>query len=248
MLSYCLKMKLILNELGSLLWYGKLINTRENIHIGLPVFFRIYLLTILAVFTGAGLSLAFFHFIKMEYPVKRFGYTPDQTWSYHFILFCLAAPFTEEILFRLCLRYSKLNLAVGAGFCFLIYFSPLVKGRGIFGEDHPLSLRIGLVLIVSATVYSILQNNPVLDHCLTKFWSSHFKLIFYLSLIVFALIHVSNFEINPKLFIAAPLVTLPQLAGGFMFGYVRLKYGIVYAILLHGANNFLPFLVHVTHT
>lgn len=238
-------MKLIIAELGYLLVKGKLIKNRYSLRERFAGFLRIYFLTIFLGITGVGLSFAFFNLIKMERPVNLFVRSlENQTLFYQFVVICLIVPLVEEMLFRVCLRYSKLNFAVTAGFCFYIFPGILIKGRGIFGEDNPLSLRIALVLIVIATVYSILQSKPVFDNHLAKFWSSHFKLIFYLSVLSFGLIHVTNFEINPATFIVAPMLTLPQIAGGFMFGYIRLKYGIFYAVLLHAANNFMPFFAH----
>ena len=238
-------MKMIIAELRYLLVKGKLVKNRYSLRERFTGFLRIYFLTIFLGITGVGVSFAFFSFIKMERPVNLFWRSlENQTLFYQFVSLCLLAPIIEEMLFRACLRYSKLNFAVTAGFCFYIFPGILIKGRGIFGEDNPLSLRIALMLIVVAAVYSILQSKPVFDNHLTKFWSSHFKLIFYLSVLSFGLIHVTNFEINPATFIVAPMLTLPQIAGGFMFGYIRLKYGILYAVLLHAANNFMPFLAH----
>lgn len=238
-------MKLIIAELGYLLVKGKLIKNRYSLRERFAGFLRIYFLTIFLGITGVGLSFAFFNLIKMERPVNLLGHLlENQKLIYQFVVICMIAPFVEEMLFRVCLRYSKLNFAVTAGFCFYIFPGILIKGRGIFGEDNPLSLRIALVLIVIATVYSILQRNQAIDNRLTKFWSLHFKLIFYLSVISFGFLHVTNFENSLTVILLAPMLTLPQIAGGFMFGYIRLKYGILYAVLLHAANNFMPFAIH----
>lgn len=244
-LSCCSTMKLIIAELGYLLVKGKLIKNRYSLRERFAGFLRIYFLTLFIVLGGAGLSLAFFDLTDIERPVNWFGRTmQSQTLVYHFVFACLIAPLIEEMLFRLCLRYSKLNFSVAAGFCFFIFSDLLIKGRGIFGEDNPLSLRIGLVFIIIAIAYSILQSNPVIDDRLTKFWSLHFRLIFYLSVISFGFLHVTNLENSLTVFLLAPMLTLPQMAGGFMFGYIRLKYGILYAVLLHAANNFMPFAIH----
>jgi membrane protease YdiL (CAAX protease family) len=41
----------------------------------------------------------------------------------------------------------------------------------------------------------------------------------------------------------SPILTLPQLSLGFLLGYLRLKYGVGYSMLLHGGYNFFILLL-----
>lgn len=78
------------------------------------------------------------------------------------------------------------------------------------------------------------------------FWNKHFKIFFYFSAILFALVHLSNFSnTNTLFYILAPLIILPQFIGGLTLGYIRLKLGFFWAILQHGLYNFILFSVAI---
>lgn len=71
------------------------------------------------------------------------------------------------------------------------------------------------------------------------FWYKYFRFFFYLSAILFSLIHIDNYDNNSILFyLLAPIIVLPQLIAGFTFGYVRIKLGLLWSILIHGLYNF----------
>lgn len=75
---------------------------------------------------------------------------------------------------------------------------------------------------------------------------SYFKGIFYLSAVLFALVHISNFESQPMVYLLAPILVLPQLILGLILGYIRVRLGLLWSILLHASYNgllMLPLLV-----
>ena len=73
-------------------------------------------------------------------------------------------------------------------------------------------------------------------------WYKHFKIFFYLFAIVFALVHLSNYNNTNFLFyLLAPLIVLPQFIGSLMIGYVRLKLGFFWGVLQHGLYNLIVF-------
>jgi uncharacterized protein len=74
----------------------------------------------------------------------------------------------------------------------------------------------------------------------------YYNLVFYLSVIVFGAVHLSNFELYTNYLWLAPLIVAPQLAAGVFLGYTRVKLGLFYSILLHALHNgilFLPFMI-----
>lgn len=74
------------------------------------------------------------------------------------------------------------------------------------------------------------------------FWSKHFRTFFYLSAILFALTHLTNYSNNNLIFyILAPLIILPQFIGGITLGYIRLKLGFFWGVLEHGLYNLIIF-------
>ncbi|WP_299061307.1 CPBP family intramembrane glutamic endopeptidase [uncultured Polaribacter sp.] len=64
-----------------------------------------------------------------------------------------------------------------------------------------------------------------------------FKIAFYVFAVLFGLVHISNFEITTNVLIATPLLVLPQIILGTYFGYIRVKFGLIWSMLLHGSYN-----------
>ena len=58
---------------------------------------------------------------------------------------------------------------------------------------------------------------------------SYFKWLYYLSAILFGLVHASNYELTESQNLLIPLIILPQLFLGFMLGYIRVRYGFFMA-------------------
>lgn len=64
-----------------------------------------------------------------------------------------------------------------------------------------------------------------------------FKIGFYVFAVLFGLVHLTNFDITPNVLIAAPLLVLPQIILGAYFGFIRVKFGLIWSMLLHGCYN-----------
>lgn len=65
------------------------------------------------------------------------------------------------------------------------------------------------------------------------------RALFWVQAIVFALIHLGNFKKNRR----NPLMVLPQLLGGLLFGYIFLAAGLFAATLVHAVSNMLVLLL-----
>ena len=99
---------------------------------------------------------------------------------------------------------------------------------------HTIFIGFGFVFPVLLLIF-ITKRKP-------NFMQKHFRKIFYLSVLGFGLIHISNFEgITPALIIVTPLLVLPQLLSGFAFSYTRMLHGFRYAVLLHMCINIFAY-------
>ncbi|NAS13515.1 CPBP family intramembrane glutamic endopeptidase [Poritiphilus flavus] len=67
--------------------------------------------------------------------------------------------------------------------------------------------------------------------------SSFFKLIFYLFTLAFGFYHITNFEITTTILVLSPLLVAPQLSVGVFLGFIRVRFGLIWAILLHACYN-----------
>lgn len=66
---------------------------------------------------------------------------------------------------------------------------------------------------------------------------SYFNYVVYLSILLFGALHLFNFEHSEYLYILSPILVAPQMVLGVFLGYVRIRLGLLWAILLHAAFN-----------
>lgn len=67
--------------------------------------------------------------------------------------------------------------------------------------------------------------------------SPYFKYAFYMSVLLFGVVHIFNFQGDAQLYFFAPLLIAPQLIAGIFLGYIRVKLGLKWSILLHASYN-----------
>ena len=67
--------------------------------------------------------------------------------------------------------------------------------------------------------------------------SKAFKIAFYFFALAFGFIHLSNYEIDSQILLFSPILVAPQLVIGVIFGFVRVRLGLPWAILMHAAYN-----------
>jgi membrane protease YdiL (CAAX protease family) len=155
----------------------------------------------------------------------------NQTKTIVFFLMIIAGPIIEEIMFRLFLRPTNKNLLGLIIFCGLLFINSVIKHKTIF---LILSLLVLIVLIYSVS-------NKSRRRQLQLIVLKHFKILFYLSCLLFGFVHIFNFSyFSFILFVLSPIFLIPKIIAGAILGYVRLKYGIVYSILFHFLINLFP--------
>ncbi len=158
------------------------------------------------------------------------------------LFFVLVAflPLIEEILLRLNLKISKLNIAA-----FLSVLTTLIV-KLIF--LHGIQIYIYLIAIpVFVPIYYIINRSNLPTHKIETFWKSNFKYIFHFSAIAFGMMHLFNFETIKWWMIAlSPLLVAPQITAGYILGYIRMRYGFTYGWLIHSTINFIGamFAIH----
>ena len=72
--------------------------------------------------------------------------------------------------------------------------------------------------------------------------SKFFKIAFYASIILFGLIHITNFETTPTVLALTPFLVLPQLCLGAFAGFIRVRFGLLWSMALHALYNGILFL------
>ncbi len=107
-------------------------------------------------------------------------------------------------------------------------------------ESNPLQIIL-LVAVLAPLIEELIFRGPL--YFFRNF--RYFPWIFYASAIIFGAVHLSNFDLNEQLLWLSPLLILPQISAGIFMGFIRVKLGLFWSILLHGAFNTLllsPFI------
>ena len=134
----------------------------------------------------------------------------------------LVAPIYEEIIFRILLRVTKLNIVL-----FFVTIFALI-GYCLFIQNYFWLIFLGIITL-GWSIYIVLNQLKI---------KINFKYVFYISVSIFALMHMGNFDgFKLWMFALAPIVVIPQFIMGLLFSYLRMNNGFVYAICLHAFIN-----------
>lgn len=84
-----------------------------------------------------------------------------------------------------------------------------------------------------------LVNKDQLQQGAQRLWKASYAYFFYSMAIIFGLIHLTNFTNAKSIILLAPFLTMTQLFGGLIIGYIRVKIGFIWGYTYHAAHNLL---------
>lgn len=94
------------------------------------------------------------------------------------------------------------------------------------------------VIFLLAAVAAPLLEELIFRAPITAFKKKkNFKIAFYSFTIIFGLVHITNYSITENVILLAPILILPQLLVGSYFGFIRVRFGLIWSIALHGFYN-----------
>lgn len=147
-------------------------------------------------------------------------------------------PIYEEVAFRLGLSFKKRHLIVSI---LLILF--FVTGGSLIysGSVMQYLLNPGIRLFILLILFFICNKYITQNH-IDLLKDRHSGFIVYMLALIFAVLHLSNyfpFEWRDSLFylVIIAIIFIRAMA----LSYVRIKYGLVYAMLFHMVNNFISY-------
>ncbi len=105
-------------------------------------------------------------------------------------------------------------------------------------EKYPLPVIVLLAVAIAPILEELIFRAPLVLFKKSRF----FNLIFYLFTLVFGFYHITNFEITTTVLLFLPLLVAPQIGVGFFLGFIRVRFGLLWAIALHAAYNMILFL------
>jgi len=138
----------------------------------------------------------------------------------------LLGPVIEELVFRAWLGGLPRALwALGTTIIGVLMFVALGKGNALIGGG--ILVATGLIALVGWFRLRRLTERPA-------WFDRSFSWLFAINALVFAAMHLANY---PKItWVLIPMV-LPQLWTGLMLGFIRLRIGLIAAILTHIVSN-----------
>jgi len=140
------------------------------------------------------------------------------------------APLVEEMLFRYGLRRPLIAL----------WLVPLMILALLLGPGMGQTIVFALTAFA---VYRVTCVNPmpsVRSRIWLRAYRRWFWLVFHLSVLLFAMLHLFNFSFAAAQWWMLPLLILPQWFTGLVLGWIRVMRGIGAAMVLHALFNFGP--------
>lgn len=137
----------------------------------------------------------------------------------------------EEFAFRLALK-RKLFLLFISSLSFSFICSAFIFNVHVYSWDNFI-FRITLSILISLLL--------ILIH--KKLFCIKYNYYFYIFSILFALLHVINFDYHNRssIYIIINIInTILIIPSGIILGYVRVSYGFLYAIIFHLIHNYIP--------
>ncbi|WP_224999794.1 type II CAAX prenyl endopeptidase Rce1 family protein [Cesiribacter sp. SM1] len=179
-------------------------------------------LMLMGVLRDAGLVPELPH--AMEDIMKQFPFL---------VVFLLAAvlmPALEELTFRLWLLYRPIYFHVS------LWLIAFFLSTALTQAGFPL-LGYGVFGVAALITILLLTFKDAAQQLLVSLYTNYYSLLFYGAAVIFALVHLINFQVSGRILLLAPLLVLPQLLLGLILGYTRVRLGLIWAIALHGVYN-----------
>ena len=138
--------------------------------------------------------------------------------------------------------------------CFSIILGMLMQGVitlvGFDSENHAViemfnSYSAAMIFFLAVIIAPLLEE-LIFRAPLGLFKKSeYFKHAFYISVLLFGLIHIGNFQDIEGYYWLIPILVAPQISAGIFLGFIRTKLGLLWSMLLHAVHNLIllgPFI------
>lgn len=164
---------------------------------------------------------------------------------YFFIIFILVI--TEELIFRLGLKYSIFNFTISSSLLisfFIIKLEFVYECLILLVLNSVLNSYLYIFILACIIFYPLLLYIKFLNakYNLRIIWKNNFKIIFYMYNLIFTFFHLSQIQINNLNIFAVVCFIFPIFIGSLILSQIRMRIGLLYSIIFHFIYNSL-FLV-----
>ena len=182
-------------------------------------------------------------YLRTLFPIERSEIvnTHDGSLLIFFVSAVIIYPIIEEIIFRYPLKGKRFVSLIFVSICLSLLGFWIAKGFEYSSLQIKRAVLIFSVVLPAFTLiytyYMKARRNE-----LRGFYNRYYFILFYTSVISFALLHSFNFEIGENAFFLLPFI-VPMIISGLTLGYVRVKYGMWANIILHMGFNLTTFVL-----
>lgn len=181
-----------------------------------------------------GIYYTLLHFEIIDEYVEKFDILKKYGLAVSLFIGCILAPLIEESLFRWQLRGKNLPI-------YFVCFT-LAIITDYFTNSTFLKLPIYIIFfLISLIIRGYFKRMDIRKKVV--FQRQSFGYLFYYTAIIFGLIHLTNIKdltLSDPIFI---IFVISQFFSGLSMGYMRIKYGLIYSMLLHGIFNLIMILL-----
>lgn len=158
--------------------------------------------------------------------------------DYYFILLVFVGPLFEELVFRLPLDFTANSISICLSILLYRLFATHFFSFNIHKVTDYLNLSSALILFLAL-------RKIIPERILKNIKNKNYSYIFYSSAALFGLAHVTNFgSLNHIYSLLYIVYILPQFIMGISIGYIRIKYGFIFGLLVHIMINLIYFFHH----
>lgn len=152
--------------------------------------------------------------------------------NFNFLKLVIISPIIEELIFRLILRFNRINIIVFiiSLFTYLLYYNFLIS----------IDVYYITILFIIVFFYVMKIKFKKLD-ILIEISSKKLLLLVYIFSFSFGFYHLQN--INLTICLSIFIYILSKVFNGFYFSMIRLKFGFTSVVFLHMLNNFFAYLL-----
>ena len=153
-----------------------------------------------------------------------------------------------NLKYRFQIFFKILVISILTGFIITPIFALIQELDLVNMENHKLEeafkdMGIPLMILIGAIIVPIIEE-AIFRGPITLFSKpKSFKIAFYIFALIFGFVHLSNFELTTNVLLLSPILVLPQIILGGYLGYIRVRFGLQWSMLLHGTYNLFFLLI-----
>lgn len=155
----------------------------------------------------------------------------------------LVAPLMEELMLRIWLLYSRANLSIATGAIITTLIYKFYFYTGLVNISQTIKGSIIAVLIGSLVGYFLFISLKKINLDLEVVFKRNIRKLAIISSFIFGYLHITNYKITPNLLLFSPIILANYIIGGLILSFIRVRYGLIYAIAFHIIYNSIFILI-----